>query len=201
MKMTEAKQKKLKRMVAKIKKGQLAFLDICRSLHIIESEKLHGSGSLVKFCIAEFDMTDTEISRYRAAAGVLNDLGEQEVLPSNEGQCRQLVVLKSASRRKQVWDEVLKRHQKGEKITAELIKSVAGTEPSKKKKAGKGDPVKLIKVVTSHLAILASMSLERLNEKQLTAIHGELKTIIATAKTLESDLKDVLGKYNPPKGF
>lgn len=120
-KLTPTEKKTLTKLVSVIRKGQKAFLETAKAIRKIGVDKLFdpSHATLFEFCAAEFDMSSTETTRYRKAGGVLNDLAKFSVLPTCEGQCRELAKLSDSAHRVDVWKRVVDR---GEKITAAMIK-------------------------------------------------------------------------------
>lgn len=142
VKLTDAQRAKLQVCEIVIEDGQKAFLKTCIAVVVIDDLELYKPHkSLHAYCAFRFDYSDTETGRLRNAGHVLVNLsglsaddlftGKESpvLLPANEGQCREMAKLKKgkeqdADLQQKVWEEVLKRHKNGEKITAKLIRDV-----------------------------------------------------------------------------
>lgn len=129
---------------ARISKGMEAFLDTARAIYAIGLEGLFKPQftSLTAYCSTRWDMDKVTTSRYRQAGEVLADLEGLEVMPKNEGQCREIAKL-PRNKRKTVWQRLVKLSQKSQvPITAQAIKNqidraiVRGIESTEERIAG-----------------------------------------------------------------
>ncbi len=109
----------LKKLEATIRRGQKSFLDTARAFLEIDRKELWKPDfrSIVDYAQARFDFIPAEVSRYRNAGIVLENLSDFATLPTNEGQCRILARLEKDAQIA-VWSAVV---ESGEKITAKLI--------------------------------------------------------------------------------
>ncbi len=123
----------LKKLESIVRKGQQAFFDAARALLEIDRRELWKPefASIVEYAAARFDFSPCDVSRYRNAGVVLENLAEFEKLPTNEAQCRELARLRHKDPQSKVWQAVLDSDQK---ITGKLIADTAaqvldGVEP------------------------------------------------------------------------
>ncbi|MBA2116730.1 hypothetical protein [Bremerella alba] len=114
----------LKKLEATIRRGQKAFFDAARALLEIERRKLWQPqfASIVEYAAARFDFSGCDVSRYRNAGLVLENLADFEQLPSNEAQCRALACLKHKEPQVKVWQALL---ESGDSISARTIEETA----------------------------------------------------------------------------
>lgn len=114
----------LKKLEATIRRGQKAFFDAARALLEIDRRKLWRPefSSIVEYAAARFDFSGCDVSRYRNAGVVIENLSEFEELPTNESQARELAKLRHKEPQVKVWRAVL---DSGENITARLIAETA----------------------------------------------------------------------------
>ena len=114
----------LKKLEATIRKGQTAFFAAAQALLEIERNELWkpGFSSIVEYAAARFDFSGSDVSRYRNAAIVLENLDGVSKLPTNEAQCRELAKLKHREPQLKVWSAVV---ESGDKITAKFIAETA----------------------------------------------------------------------------
>jgi len=114
----------LKKLEATIRRGQKAFFDAARALLEIERSQLWAPqfSSIVEYAAARFDFSGCDVSRYRNAGLVLENLAEFEALPSNESQCRAIATLKHKEPQVKVWKALV---ESGEKISARSIAETA----------------------------------------------------------------------------
>ncbi len=121
--LTAVQKSELKRLESAISKGQAAFFEMCKAILEIDTRKLYiPCPSLVDYCEKRWDMTASEVCRYRGAALVLEHLNGFDVLPKNESQARELVKLKHQKPQQEVWQAVI---DSGKKITAKLVEDTA----------------------------------------------------------------------------
>ncbi len=122
-KLDASQKSELKKLESAISKGQTAFFEMCKAILEIDRRKLYlPYSSLVDYCEDRWDMSPSEVSRYRGAAMLLEHLNGFEVLPTNESQARELVRLKHQKPQREVWQAVI---DSKEKITAKLIADTA----------------------------------------------------------------------------
>ncbi|WP_417737040.1 hypothetical protein [Rosistilla oblonga] len=114
----------LKKLEATIRKGQTAFFAAAKALLEIERRGLWKPNftSIVEYAAARFGLGGCDVSRYRNAAIVLENLDGIEKPPTNEAQCRELAKLRHQEPQLKVWSAVV---GSGEKITAKLIADTA----------------------------------------------------------------------------
>ena len=114
----------LKKLEATIRKGQTAFFAAAKALLESEHRELWkpAFSSIVEYAAARFDFGGCDVSRYRNAGIVLENLESCEKLPTNEAQCRELAKLRHQEPQLKVWNAVV---ESGKKITAKLIAATA----------------------------------------------------------------------------
>lgn len=114
----------IKKLEAIIRKGQTAFFAAARALLEIDRRELWRPefSSIVDYAAARFDFSASDVSRYRNAGVVLENLAECERLPVNEAQCRELAKLRHKEPQVRVWGAAV---ESGKKITAKLIAETA----------------------------------------------------------------------------
>lgn len=126
--MTDVTNKSDNQLIAIVRKGQQAFFEMANAIYEIDKREIwkKSATSMAEFCEIEFGMSPTDISRYKGASRVLKNLSEFSILPTNEGQARELVRLRHADPQQKVWRAVLKRVEySSEAITARLIRETA----------------------------------------------------------------------------
>ena len=81
-----------KQLLALVKNGQRAFFETAKAIWEIDKRNMWQASakSMAEFCENEFGMSPADVSRYKGAARVLIHLAEFSVLPTNEGQAREL---------------------------------------------------------------------------------------------------------------
>lgn len=114
----------LKQLEATIRNGQQSFFAAAKALLEIDRKKLWKPEfrTIVEYAEARFDFSTFDVTRYRNAGVVLENLAEFDTLPVNEAQCRELAKLRHKDPQCKVWAAVL---ESNEKITARLIASTA----------------------------------------------------------------------------
>ncbi len=114
----------LKKLEATIRKGQTAFFAAAKALLEIDRRELWKPSftSIVEYAAVRFDFGNCDVSRYRNAGVVLENLDGCEKLPANEAQCRELAKLRHREPQLKVWNSVV---ESGQKITAKLIAETA----------------------------------------------------------------------------
>jgi len=126
--MSDFSRKTDEQLLTIIKKGQQAFFQTANAIYEIDRRKLWKTShkSLVGFCEVEFGMNQADVSRYKNAARALMNLADFKVLPTCEGQTRELVRLRHAEPQKKVWQAVLDLvSHVPQPITAKLIRQTA----------------------------------------------------------------------------
>ncbi len=120
--LNDAQRAELRKLETQIKKGQEAFFATCNALVEIERQELYVPyDSLAIYAAEKWDFTPSDVSRFKAAARVLEILDgfDKNKLPRNEAQARKLATLKDEPEAlKEVWRKVLATNGK---ITAALV--------------------------------------------------------------------------------
>ena len=124
-----------------VSKGMATFVDVGRALMEIRNRKLYRKDykTFEDYVEQRHELSERRAYYLMDASEVVDDLKKlnncsetQPILPSNEGQCRELICVPSENR-PGVWESVLDHHEEsGESITAKLIRKF--TEPFRKAK-------------------------------------------------------------------
>ena len=125
--LTKEEKAELDKLENTIKGGQTAFFKTCEALRDIESKNLFRPEyrTIAEYCTKRWEMTATDVSRYRNAGKVLKNLEGFETLPKNEAQARELAKIEDEEIQ-HVWQEVLDSGE--DKITAKLIARIANPD-------------------------------------------------------------------------
>jgi hypothetical protein len=118
-----------------IRKGQEAFLTTAEAVYEIGRDNLYAPEfeSLADYCLARWDWSANDTSRYKNAGLVITTLKEAgvTVLPANEGQCRELTKIGGDVLVK-TWGEVVEQAEdEGKRITAAMIRDAVAKATGK----------------------------------------------------------------------
>lgn len=186
----------LKKLEATIRKGQTAFFAAANALLEIERRGLWKPDftSIVDYAAARFGLGGCDVSRYRNAAIVLENLEGIEKLPTNEAQCRELAKLRHQEPQWKVWNAVL---ESGEKITAKLIAETASQlldgndgEPQPSEPASPTEDRTAIHQVVTALNFLqaAQDGVEALDEDERSSLLEQLDIVEQQIDEIRSSL-------------
>lgn len=126
--MTDLSTKTNAQLFTIVVKGQESFFSMAFAILEIDKRKIweKSHSSMAAFCEIKFGISTSDVSKLKGAARALLNLKEFPILPSNEGQAREIVSLKHAEPQRKVWKAVLELVEESkEPITARLIKETA----------------------------------------------------------------------------
>ncbi|MBI1347126.1 hypothetical protein GC163_12650 [bacterium] len=175
-----------KQLITLVKRGQEAFFETAFAVWEIDRRKIwkESAKSMADFCDMEFGMSPADVTRYKGAARVLLNLHGFSVLPTNEGQARELVRLRHAEPQKTVWKAVV---DSGEPITARLIRETADRLLGKVEEDTQPEPEivitgigRLVKVVQMLAKVVVNEDDRDAAVEQLDLIEGELARLRAS---------------------
>lgn len=208
------KEKQLQACERAIRKGLASFLPMCFAFLEIQKKELWVGKKFKSFqayCREKWVLDYSQVSRLINAAEVVENLKSLKIpLPSNDGQCRILALLKPEEQ-KRVWQEVI---ESGEKPTARLIAKIAkltnekedeeeeeeGEEflppkDAKKKTKKKDNFVEIFSEIATRMEDF-SEEIPEMEEDEVETVREHVKNMRAVLDKIEQSLNTTL-KFTP----
>lgn len=133
--LSPAKQKRLNELETIVSQGDSVLVQMCNALLQIEREHLYvPHQTMAAYCAFRWDFDKSETSKYLDAAQAIEAIQKKELaVPTNMHQAYWLwkVADKKAGAAIRIWKKVLAK-AKDVRISAQLIKDVAGYQPAKR---------------------------------------------------------------------
>ena len=199
--LNKTQRTKLVKLISIIRKGQKAFLETATAVYEINKEKLYSPHkTLAKFCREEFDFSANDTNRYRNAGALLVELKDFEVLPKNEGQCRQFLKLSTTAEKIEAWSEVVRRNKQGTPITAMMIAEViAGDAPKDVRSTTTNKTLQKLEKAYSTVELLSTLAkddslLRGLEKDQIDEVAVTLKNIIVAVEEIQEMMNAQIAK-------